>query len=299
MSEQVFQTRYETYRTAVESYLETLFAGRPDWRDLYESMRYSLLAGGKRIRPVLTLEFARLAGLADWKTALPMACALELVHTYSLIHDDLPCMDNDDMRRGKPANHKVFGESQALLAGDGLLTKAFETALSPEAFRIVGAERAAKAAAVLAFCAGERGMVGGQCIDLETENQVVPLDVLRVKDTGKTANLMMAACMMGCIAAGADEERIEAAKDYALHIGLAFQIRDDILDVVGSAEELGKNTGIDAQNNRCTYVSLLGLERAQALVGEHTQSALDALGVFGGDSVFLQDFAVQLATRSK
>ena len=135
MSEQVFQTRYETYRTAVESYLETLFAGRPDWRDLYESMRYSLLAGGKRIRPVLALEFARLAGLADWKTALPMACALELVHTYSLIHDDLPCMDNDDMRRGRPANHKVYGESQALLAGDGLLTKAFETALSPEALR--------------------------------------------------------------------------------------------------------------------------------------------------------------------
>lgn len=230
---------------------------------------------------------------------MPFACAVEMVHAYSLIHDDMPCMDNDDMRRGKPANHKVFGESQALLAGDGLLTKAFETALSPEAFRIVGAERAAKAAAVLAFCAGERGMVGGQCIDLETENQVVPLDVLRVKDTGKTANLMMAACMMGCIAAGADEERIEAAKDYALHIGLAFQIRDDILDVVGSAEELGKNTGIDAQNNRCTYVSLLGLERAQALVGEHTQSALDALGVFGGDSAFLQDFAVQLATRSK
>lgn len=299
MSEQVFQTRYETYRTAVESYLETLFAGSPDWRDLYESMRYSLLAGGKRIRPVLTLEFARLAGLADWKTALPMACALELVHTYSLIHDDLPCMDNDDMRRGRPANHKVYGESQALLAGDGLLTKAFETALSPEALRTVGAERAARAAAVLAFCAGERGMVGGQCIDLETENQIVPLDVLRVKDTGKTANLMMAACMMGCIAAGADEERVEAAKDYALHIGLAFQIRDDILDVVGSAEELGKNTGIDAQNNRCTYVSLLGLERAQEMVDAYTAAALDALTVFSGDTAFLHDFAVGLATRSK
>ena len=128
MSEQVFQTRYETYRTAVESYLETLFAGSPDWRDLYESMRYSLLAGGKRIRPVLTLEFARLAGLADWKTALPMACALELVHTYSLIHDDLPCMDNDDLRRGKPTNHKVYGETLAVLAGD---------ALQPEAYRLI------------------------------------------------------------------------------------------------------------------------------------------------------------------
>ena len=208
-------------------------------------------------------------------------------------------MDDDDMRRGRPANHKVYGESQALLAGDGLLTKAFETALSPEALRTVGAERAARAAAVLAFCAGERGMVGGQCIDLETENQVVPLDVLRVKDTGKTANLMMAACMMGCIAAGADEERVEAAKDYALHIGLAFQIRDDILDVVGSAEELGKNTGIDAQNNRCTYVSLLGLERAQEMVDAYTAAALDALTVFSGDTAFLHDFAVGLATRSK
>ena len=260
------------------------------YKTVTDAMRYSLLSGGKRVRAVLALEFCKLCGGTE-EEAMPFACAVEMVHAYSLIHDD--------MRRGKPANHKVFGESQALLAGDGLLTKAFETALSPEAFRIVGAERAAKAAAVLAFCAGERGMVGGQCIDLETENQVVPLDVLRVKDTGKTANLMMAACMMGCIAAGADEERIEAAKDYALHIGLAFQIRDDILDVVGSAEELGKNTGIDAQNNRCTYVSLLGLERAQALVGEHTQSALDALGVFGGDSAFLQDFAVQLATRSK
>ncbi len=268
------------------------------YKTVTDAMRYSLLGGGKRVRAVLTLEFCKLCGGTE-EAAMPFACAVEMVHAYSLIHDDLPCMDNDDMRRGKPSNHKVYGENMALLAGDGLLTKAFETALSFEALRAVGAERAARAASVLAFCAGERGMVGGQCVDLETENQIVPLDVLRVKDTGKTANLIMAACMMGCIAAGADEERIEAAKDYALHIGLAFQIRDDILDVVGDAQELGKNIGVDAQNNRCTYVSLLGMERAQALVDEHTRAAIDALEVFGGETTFLHDFALQLASRSK
>lgn len=268
------------------------------YKTVTDAMRYSLLNGGKRVRAVLTLAFCTLCGGRE-EMAMPFACAIEMVHAYSLIHDDLPCMDNDDMRRGKPSNHKVFGESYALLAGDGLLTKAFETALSAEAFRVVGPARAAKAAAVLAECAGEHGMVGGQCIDLETENRVVPLETLREKDTGKTANLIMAACMMGCIAAGAEDELVEAAKAYALHIGLAFQIRDDILDVTGSAEELGKNIGIDAQNNRCTYVSLLGLEKAQALVDKYTASALTALDAFSGDTAFLRDFAMQLAARSK
>ena len=268
------------------------------YKTVTDAMRYSLLNGGKRVRAVLTLAFCTLAGGSE-EMAMPFACAVEMVHAYSLIHDDLPCMDNDDMRRGKPSNHKVFGESYALLAGDGLLTKAFETALSTEAFRVVGTERAAKAAAILAECAGERGMVGGQCIDLETENQTVSLEVLRAKDTGKTANLIMASCMMGCISAGADAAKIEAAKSYALNIGLAFQIRDDILDVTGNAEELGKNIGIDAQNNRCTYVSLLGLEKAQRLVDEYTDAACAALEAFDGNTAFLRDFAVQLAKRSK
>ena len=294
-----YHEQYDAYLARAKRALEEACRRYlPAESQVCQAARYSLMGGGKRVRAVLVLSVCDMLG-GDGAAAEQFAAAVEMLHCYSLIHDDLPCMDNDDMRRGRPANHKVYGESQALLAGDGLLTKAFETALSPEALRTVGAERAARAAAVLAFCAGERGMVGGQCIDLETENQVVPLDVLRVKDTGKTANLMMAACMMGCIAAGADEERVEAAKDYALHIGLAFQIRDDILDVVGSAEELGKNTGIDAQNNRCTYVSLLGLERAQEMVDAYTAAALDALTVFSGDTAFLHDFAVGLATRSK
>lgn len=268
------------------------------YKTVTDAMRYSLLNGGKRVRAVLALEFCKLCGGTE-EMAMPFACAVEMIHAYSLIHDDLPCMDNDDMRRGKPSNHKVFGENYALLAGDGLLTKAFETALSPEAFRTAGVKNAAKAAAVLAECAGEFGMVGGQCIDLETEDKEVSLDILYAKDTGKTANLIMAACMMGCIAASADEELIEAAKRYALNIGLAFQIRDDILDVVGNAEELGKNTGIDAQNGRCTYVSILGLEEAQKMVNSYTTAALKALDAFGGDTAFLRDFAVQLADRTK
>ena len=268
------------------------------YRTVTDAMRYSLLDGGKRVRAILTLEFCKLCGGTE-EAAMPFACAVEMIHAYSLIHDDLPCMDNDDMRRGKPSNHKVFGENYALLAGDGLLTKAFETALSTEAFNVAGVERAAKAAAVLAQCAGEYGMVGGQCIDLETEDKSVSVDVLREKDTGKTANLIMAACMMGCIAAGADEKLVAAAKEYALHIGLAFQIRDDILDVTGNAEELGKNIGIDAQNGRCTYVSLLGLEEAQSLVDRYTEIALGALDCFDGDTEYLRTFAVQLAKRNK
>lgn len=268
------------------------------YRTVTDAMRYSLLDGGKRVRAILTLEFCKLCGGTE-EAAMPFACAVEMIHAYSLIHDDLPCMDNDDMRRGKPSNHKVFGENYALLAGDGLLTKAFETALSTEAFNVAGVERAAKAAAVLAQCAGEYGMVGGQCIDLETEDKSVSVDVLREKDTGKTANLIMAACMMGCIAAGADEKLVAAAKEYALHIGLAFQIRDDILDVTGNAEELGKNIGIDAQNGRCTYVSLLGLEEAQSLVDRYTEIALGALDRFDGDTEYLRTFTVQLAKRNK
>ena len=285
----------EMTERAIDSYL-------PETECLQKNVilaaRHSLTAGGKRLRPALVMEFCRVSG-GEAASALPVACAIEMMHTFSLIHDDLPCMDNDDMRRGKPSNHKVYGENYALLAGDGLLTKAFETALSSEAFRNVGMERAAYAAAVLARCAGEHGMVGGQCIDLATENRTVSLDELCEKDTGKTANLIMAACMMGCIAAGANETQINAAKEYALHIGLAFQIRDDILDVTGDAKELGKNIGVDAQNARCTYVSILGVEKAQALVDEHTEKALHALDAFDADSTFLHEFAEKLATRSK
>ena len=294
MSEQVFQTRYETYRTAVESYLETLFAGSPDWRDLYESMRYSLLAGGKRIRPVLALEFARLAGLADWKTALPMACALELVHTYSLIHDDLPCMDNDDLRRGKPTNHKVYGETLAVLAGDALQPAAYELILE----RVPGTRERLACALLLAEASGPDGMVAGQVLDTlhhpSTEAELAEVHRL------KTGCMIRAACVMGCAAADASAEMREAACTYAEKLGLAFQIRDDMLDVMGDQAEFGKPIGSDAEQGKCTYVGILGLEECERRVLSLTEEAKAALEKveWHGSTAFLRMLADSLAVRT-
>ena len=293
MSEQVFQTRYETYRTAVESYLETLFAGRPDWRDLYESMRYSLLAGGKRIRPVLALEFARLAGLADWKTALPMACALELVHTYSLIHDDLPCMDNDDLRRGKPTNHKVYGETLAVLAGD---------ALQPEAYRLIltapgltDAQRA-DCALILANASGPDGMVAGQVLD--TLHHPSAQDELTEVHHLKTGAMIAGACMLGVGAAGGSEAARKAAETYGYQLGLAFQIRDDMLDVIGNAGEFGKPIGSDKDEGKVTYMDLLGLDDCGKLIHELTEQAVSAVSDLDREG-FLTALAESLTERTK
>ena len=290
MSEQVFQTRYETYRTAVESYLETLFAGRPDWRDLYESMRYSLLAGGKRIRPVLTLEFARLAGLADWKTALPMACALELVHTYSLIHDDLPCMDNDDLRRGKPTNHKVYGECTAVLAGDALQAEAFGTILRCG----LPAERRAECAEYLAGAAGVDGICGGQFMDMRSDP---PQDEAWLTDLQgrKTGSLLSAACAMGAAAAGAGEAKTDLAMQYGAALGAAFQIRDDMLDVLSTEAELGKPIGSDEAEGKVTFMSLYGEEKCAAMVSRLTERAVELAGELGSD--FLAQLAARLSYR--
>ena len=294
MSEQVFQTRYETYRTAVESYLETLFAGRPDWRDLSESMRYSLLAGGKRIRPVLTLEFARLAGLADWKTALPMACALELVHTYSLIHDDLPCMDDADTRRGQAACHKKFGEATALLAADALLTEAFEVIAAS------GAGDAQKAAAVacLAAAAGGRGMVYGQELDLALEKkQPSEQDLTRIH-THKTGDLIHAAGLLGVLASDHTARDEEECGAYTRAIGLVFQIVDDVLDCTSTAQQMGKPVGNDAAAGKVTFATLKGPEAAMLQAQQLTGQACDRLtGVYGGRAAFLVELARSLAAR--
>ena len=294
MSEQVFQTRYETYRTAVESYLETLFAGSPDWRDLYESMRYSLLAGGKRIRPVLTLEFARLAGLTDWKTALPMACALELVHTYSLIHDDLPCMDNDDLRRGKPSCHKAFGESTAMLAGDVLLTEAFNVVANAPASPIVSV----RAARALGAGAGSHGMVYGQELDLKYEALAATEEQLRLIHRNKTGALINAAVQMGAAAAQANETQCKELEDYAFGIGLVFQIVDDVLDVTSTAEQLGKPIGSDSENGKTTFVTLYGAEGAMELAKKLNNETCASLHAeFGEKAAFLEQLAKELLVR--
>ena len=283
-----------SYREQVEKALERALpapAGNDPTGLVTEAMRYSLLCGGKRVRPVLVLAFCELCG-GKAAAALPFACAVEMVHTYSLIHDDMPCMDDDDLRRGRPTSHKVYGEAMALLAGDGLLTKAFETALA-----FPDPAKAAAGALVLAELAGHKGMVGGQCIDLGTQGKEVTVELLQAMDKGKTVALIDAACRLGCIAAGAGEEALASASRYAYGLGMAFQLRDDLLDVEGSAEKLGKNTGMDAVRSKQNYVSLLGAEKVRYLVQAYTEEAVAALGDFPGDSAFLQELARSLAQR--
>ena len=288
-----FDARYRAYLKRIEEHLQSLFWGKPAWADLYEAMRYSLLAGGKRVRSVLTLEFARIAGMGKfWEEALWPACALELVHTYSLIHDDLPCMDNDDLRRGKPTNHKVYGETMAVLAGDALQPAAYECILSCP---LNHAQRL-ECALLLAEASGPQGMVAGQVLDTlhtpKTEAELLQVHGL------KTGAMFRAACVMGCVCGGVSDFTLrEAARNYAEHIGLAFQIRDDMLDVESTAEELGKPIGSDKSNGKTTFASLYGLEKCAELVAEHTRLAQESIiGVFE-DTEFLCALAQSLAVR--
>lgn len=264
---------------------------------LIESMRYSLEAGGKRVRPQLVFEFNALCN-GNPDAAIPFACAVEMIHTYSLIHDDLPCMDDDDLRRGKPSNHKVYGEDIALLAGDSLLTLAFDVLSADNTASLAGDRACRKAVSVLSKYAGAEGMVGGQVIDLISENTNAPLEVIQEMDYKKTACLIKAACELGCISAGADEEKIKAASVYAECIGLAFQIEDDILDVTSTNEELGKPVGSDEENQKSTYVSLLGIDKCRELVFELTEKAVASLSAFDADTKSLSDFAYKLANRT-
>ena len=278
------QEGLETYLLEQAGALETIF----------QAARYSALAGGKRLRPALLMEFYALHG-ENAEKALPFACALEMVHTYSLIHDDLPCMDNDDLRRGKPTNHKVFGEATALLAGDSLLTRAFETMLCHCPTEIP-AENALKAAGILAARAGMEGMIGGQVMDLDFETRRPEKEELSQMVHLKTGCLLMAACEMGCALAGAGEEEMKKARLYGEKLGLAFQIQDDILDVTGSTEKLGKPVGSDAENHKNTFVSYYGLEECRRLVEENTRQAVEAVALLQG-SDFLTELARSLQKR--
>ena len=267
-----------------------------EYKVLFDSMKYSVKNGGKRVRPLLTLLFCDACG-GNIKAALPMAEAVEYIHTYSLIHDDLPCMDNDDFRRGKPSNHKVYGEAMALLAGDGLLTAAFERIAVWGQAGLYSAETAVRAITELSGYAGSRGMIGGQVIDIQNENKPdISFDTLKLLDNLKTGALIEAACALGCIAAGADEEKILSAKRFASGIGLAFQIKDDILDVTGSLEKLGKMVGSDIENGKTTYVTLLGVEKCQQMVDELTNEAMKELESFDNNEA-LKEYAEYLAKR--
>ncbi len=267
-------------------------------KNLVDSLSYSLKAGGKRIRPLLTLEFSRLCGGSD-ESALPFGCAVEMIHTYSLIHDDLPCMDDDDMRRGKPSNHKIYGEDIALLAGDALQSLAFEIMSSEETVNLASAEASVKCINILSSYCGTSGMVGGQVIDLENETKTADLDAVTECNRKKTAALIKAACEMGCVSAGADESKILSARKYGENIGIAFQIVDDILDVTSSDEELGKPVGSDVENNKSTYVSLLGIDECKKRVDILTKEAIESLSVFDGDKNALTELSLKLSNRNK
>lgn len=289
----VLDDRLSTYRHHVERYLETHYArfqNEPQ-KILFESMDYSLLAGGKRLRSTLLLEFCHIIG-GNWEKALPFAAAIEMIHTYSLVHDDLPCMDNDDFRRGKLSNHKVYGETVAILAGDALLTDAFTVASTAP----LPAEYVLRAIQVLSECAGSLGMVGGQVLDIQSEDRLLTEQEVLDIQTRKTGALIRAACAMGAIAGGATPEQYDAACQYAAALGLAFQIRDDMLDVIGSAEELGKSVGTDQEKN--TFVRLYGLQRCEELVRKYTDYAISALQCFS-EAELLQRIAVDLVVRMK
>lgn len=261
-----------------------------------DAMAYACADGGKRIRPVLTMEFCRLC-CGDVNRALPFAAAIEMIHSYSLVHDDMPCMDNSPLRRGKPSVHVQFGEDMALLAGDALLNRAFETVLTAENVNTIPADAVLRAASILADAAGIAGMVGGQCIDLESEGKQIDLETLQTLQDGKTAALLRAACAMGVAVGGGDAAAQKAAAVFGENIGLAFQMVDDILDVTADETALGKPIGSDAENEKVTYVTLCGLEQTRAAAAEKTDIALKALSQFAGDTSHLEALATALLHR--
>lgn len=280
----------QQFETALPSYL-------PQEGTLQDTvihaMAYACEGGGKRLRPVLLMEFCHLCG-ANTQQALPFAAAMEMIHSYSLVHDDLPCMDNSPMRRGKPSVHAVYGEAMALLTGDALLNRAFETVLNVSD---VPPKAVLAAAAVLADRAGIYGMIGGQVIDLQSEDKTIDADTLKTLQEGKTAALIRAACQMGCIVGGATQAQQRAADEFGYYLGLCFQVVDDILDVTATAEQLGKPVGSDADNHKNTYVSFLGLEGAARLAREYTDRAKAALEVFGEEAKDLAALADSLLCR--
>lgn len=289
-----FKTYYDNQRRLVEDFLQKRIA-KKGISKVDDAMAYSLLAGGKRIRPILLMATAEALGVKGYNY-LPVACGLEMIHTYSLIHDDLPCMDDDDYRRGRLTNHKVYGEAMAVLAGDGLLTLAFEVMLEQ---KNVDPAALIETVREMAMCAGNFGMVGGQGLDLEYEGQQITPEQLRTLHSGKTGALFIAAVRGGAHLAGAGEQELLALTKFADLLGLAFQITDDILDVTGTEEELGKPIGSDEKNHKSTYVSLYGLDAAKELAEKTVAEALQCLEMFGENAEPLREITRMMCSRKK
>ena len=287
--------RTEEYIRLVEAELEKRLSHADCLQNtVYEAARYSVSAGGKRLRPLILLMCAEMLG-TDAKTAVPFAAAIEMIHTYSLIHDDLPAMDNDELRRGKPTCHIAYGEAMAILAGDALLNLAAETVADPE--NDIAPAAAMRAAYELFSASGMRGMIGGQVIDIESEGKKISGETLQRLHLLKTGALLRAAGRAACALAGADAAEYDAVTGYCDNLGIAFQIEDDLLDVYGTAEELGKNTGSDAANEKVTYVTLYGREQSEKMAAEYTRRATDSLKIFGARAAELTALAEKLTKR--
>ena len=298
MEQAAFSRRMEEDCRLVEQALRERMGQVERYADLAEAMEYSLMAGGKRIRPILVLESCRMCG-GDPAQAMDFACALEMVHTYSLIHDDLPAMDNDDLRRGRPTNHKVYGEATAILAGDALLTDAFGFMAST--VKDLPAGRVLEALASVSSAAGSAGMVGGQILDMDCTGKTdVPLETLQTLHALKTGAMFRVACVSGGLLAGASEPDIASLRAYGEALGVTFQIVDDILDETADTATLGKPAGSDAEMGKTTYPSLMGLDRSRELAQEFAEKAVDSLSAFSGqDAAFLKGLALMLVTRNK
>ncbi len=285
-----FEEKIIEVNKSLEKYIEEKEAPQSM---IYKAMNYSLHAGGKRIRPVMLMASAELVG-GNCENVMPFACAIEMIHTYSLIHDDLPCMDDDDLRRGKPTNHKVFGEAMAVLAGDGLLNKAFEIILKNSQF---SPNMTLAAMSEIATASGTEGMIGGQVIDIESEGKQIDAVTLMTLHLHKTAALIMTSAKVGALLGGGSRDDLLALEEFSRYLGIAFQIKDDILDVVGNEEKLGKKTGADEVNNKSTFVSIYGLEQSEKMLNDYTEKAIESLSAYGEKAEFLIELSKFLLAR--
>lgn len=289
--EEILKNKAELINNALKSYAEH---EKNPQSVIYEAMNYSLFAGGKRLRPTIMLLVCDMLG-GDYEEVIPFACAMEMIHTYSLIHDDLPAMDNDDLRRGKPTNHKVYGEAIAILAGDALLNKAFEV-VSGHSYK--NPELAIRAISVLSVSSGTEGMIGGQTVDIQSEGKKITQEELLYLHALKTGAIIRSSGVIGAIMSGASEEEIKAIDEYCLKLGIAFQIQDDLLDVMGNSEQLGKSIGSDSENEKTTFVTLFGIDGSKKAVSDYTNEAISALSVFGKRADTLKALADYLINRN-
>jgi len=308
MNNAEFAARYEKWLDLINSELDRLLVQKetPE-KDIYEAMRYSLMAGGKRLRPILGLAVCDVFG-GDMKEVIPFACAIEMIHTYSLIHDDLPAMDNDDYRRGRLTNHKVFGEAKAILAGDALLNYAFEIMLdsvldSSKASEVTSESygniiKKIKAMKIIANASGTSGMIGGQVVDLESEGKSIEATLLHYMHKNKTGALIKAPVLSSAVICGAKEDEYKSLEKYAENLGIAFQIKDDILDVEGDLETMGKKSHSDAVKMKSTYVSIYGLEKSKEMLSHVTDNAIESIKGFGERGSFLKELALFLLNRN-